>query len=639
MSREYKNDGRDQIPIEHLTGNVYIGDQRSRKRPDKEAKWLRAFEKEIAGRLTTSLHNQILINLGKEIELDQVRRLWDIEVKSGQITDEIAPETEILEVFDRTDIQGKLLILGKPGSGKTTTLLELARSLVKKALDDPSAPMPILLNLSSWKDPRQSLKDWTIAELTTKGIGSKISAKWLDDQKLLPLLDGLDEVRSDLQPACVKAINQFLSGEGKPEAIVVCSRREEYELYSEKLDLNGAIYLQELSDMQIETYLGKVDRLSLWEVLGADADLLELVRQPLLLSITLIAYRKELAERWQALQTTQARLEFLLDAYVERMLHRESNRQLYAGKKEPTAQQTRQWLVRLAKQLHRESETEFLIEKMQPSCFSHKDQRILYRCYFCISYFLVFVLIGGLIGAASGDIKASAIYGLLSGLVYGLGVGIVFVIIDGIKKINPVASLKFSIVRKTSLQQLWENSQRWLIGGFLFGLLAGVCVKAIGGRVEGSIVAVLVGTSGGFIFGLMNDSKVDVETHIKANQEMIDSGKNVIFTLLIALLISPIFEIIVQQSVTLGEDSIDIARGIITISQSCFFWLSFQEGGGKACVQHFALRLTLYQSNSIPWNYARFLNYATERMFLQRIGSRYRFIHKLLQEHFAKMEL
>ncbi len=35
----------------------------------------------------------------------------------------------------------------------------------------------------------------------------------------------------------------------------------------------------------------------------------------------------------------------------------------------------------------------------------------------------------------------------------------------------------------------------------------------------------------------------------------------------------------------------------------------------------------------------RFLNSATERMFLQRIGGRYRFIHKLLQEHFAKMEL
>jgi len=392
MSREYKNDGRDQFNVENAR-DIHIGEQRSRKRPDRELKWLRAFEKEIAGRLTTSLHNQILINLGKEIELDQVRRLWDMEVKSGQITEAIAPETEILDVFDRTDIQGKLLILGKPGAGKTTTLLELARSLVKKALDDPSAPMPILLNLSSWKDPRQSLKDWTIAELTTKGIGSKISAKWLDDQKLLPLFDGLDEVRSDLQPACVKAINQFLSGEGKPEAIVVCSRREEYELYSEKLDLNGAIYLQELSDMQIETYLGKVDRLSLWEVLGADADLLELVRQPLLLSITLIAYRKELAERWQALQTTQARLEFLLDAYIERMLHRESNSRMYAGKKEPTAKQTLSWLIFLAQGLGEQSQTEFLIERIQPQNLRKK----LHQWQYWLLLFSIASLCTGLI--------------------------------------------------------------------------------------------------------------------------------------------------------------------------------------------------------------------------------------------------
>jgi hypothetical protein len=35
-------------------------------------------------------------------------------------------------------------------------------------------------------------------------------------------------------------------------------------------------------------------------------------------------------------------------------------------------------------------------------------------------------------------------------------------------------------------------------------------------------------------------------------------------------------------------------------------------------------------------NAARFLNYATERSFLQRIGGCYRFIHRL-QEHFAGM--
>ncbi|HEY9853433.1 MAG TPA: hypothetical protein V6D28_28440 [Leptolyngbyaceae cyanobacterium] len=58
-----------------------------------------------------------------------------------------------------------------------------------------------------------------------------------------------------------------------------------------------------------------------------------------------------------------------------------------------------------------------------------------------------------------------------------------------------------------------------------------------------------------------------------------------------------------------------------------------------ACIQHFVLRFILWSNGHTPWNYARFLNYATERMILQRVGGRYRFIHRLLQEHFAQMPL
>jgi len=58
-----------------------------------------------------------------------------------------------------------------------------------------------------------------------------------------------------------------------------------------------------------------------------------------------------------------------------------------------------------------------------------------------------------------------------------------------------------------------------------------------------------------------------------------------------------------------------------------------------ACIKHFSLRVILYFNGYIPWNYARFLDYCTERMFLQRVGGRYRFIHKLLQDHFAQMPL
>ncbi|NEP14853.1 MAG: TIR domain-containing protein [Symploca sp. SIO2C1] len=61
--------------------------------------------------------------------------------------------------------------------------------------------------------------------------------------------------------------------------------------------------------------------------------------------------------------------------------------------------------------------------------------------------------------------------------------------------------------------------------------------------------------------------------------------------------------------------------------------------GGQACIQHFTLRLILYRNGCIPWNYARFLDYASDRIFLQKVGGGYIFIHRLLLEHFAQMEL
>ena len=61
----------------------------------------------------------------------------------------------------------------------------------------------------------------------------------------------------------------------------------------------------------------------------------------------------------------------------------------------------------------------------------------------------------------------------------------------------------------------------------------------------------------------------------------------------------------------------------------------FLVGGGQACVQHVCLRFVLWQSGVAPWNLARFLNYCVERRLLQRVGGRYRFLHRELLDHFA----
>lgn len=61
-------------------------------------------------------------------------------------------------------------------------------------------------------------------------------------------------------------------------------------------------------------------------------------------------------------------------------------------------------------------------------------------------------------------------------------------------------------------------------------------------------------------------------------------------------------------------------------------------GGGYAVIQHFTLRSMLYKKGVAPWNYARFLDYATELIFLQKVGGGYIFIHRMLLEYFAQVE-
>ena len=59
--------------------------------------------------------------------------------------------------------------------------------------------------------------------------------------------------------------------------------------------------------------------------------------------------------------------------------------------------------------------------------------------------------------------------------------------------------------------------------------------------------------------------------------------------------------------------------------------------GGVDVIQHYTLRLILVIQGHTPANYARFLDYAVDRIFLQKVGGGYRFIHRLLLEHFAEM--
>lgn len=674
--QQNNNYGRDQY-ILNQPGTVIVNSPAAEVRDPIQRKLLEIVRKEVCDRLAQSLHQVVetsLLNLPKGAQPSQVQSPWQMELHQERQPPHLLPsDITIAQVFDQPDVESKLLILGEPGSGKTTTLLELARELIRRAETSVEQPIPVLLNLSTWKPPKDTKHDpflsWLLTELKVKyGIRQDLSQKWLATNQLLPLLDGLDEVAPQHQEACAKAINQWLTAdvEQRPMGLVVCCRLQEYEeIVQKRLFLNGAIALQPLTIDQIRTYLAQFGLDQVWHSAQTSKTLQDLLSKPLFLSIFgFVASQKQFdVSEWQRCTTETAQREYLLDQYWDAATTRnlvsvkeqEKNIQskTYGSKAPLQRKALRRALVFAAKAMEQESLTELLIERIQPRWLPRAQQRWSYRLLFGLLLGLLFGLFLGLFF----ELVLRLIFGLFFGLILGLFFGLFLGLIKRSDNIVPVEAIQISISHFTQRKTLRALRQRLIFGlitGLLFGLIGGLLFGSffalIDGLMDGLITGLIIGGIGGLFFGLvfglffgligglMSSLKADIATRIQPNQGIKNSRRNMLLTLSLAGVLFFPFRGVLEITLAKIIDS-ELVSAIVVSSLFCLLWFSFQEGGGQALFQHIALRLVMRWNGYAPFRYDRLLDYATERLLLQRIGGRYRFMHKLLQEHFATMEL
>ncbi|GAA0526422.1 NACHT domain-containing protein [Paractinoplanes ferrugineus] len=146
---------------------------------------------------------------------------------------------------------GRLVLLGEPGSGKTTLMLGLVLDLIADRRDND--PVPVVVTASGWHPAEQSFADWMrerlyrdypFLSIRTVGGGSRFDVL-LDAGLLLPIVDGLDELGDGLRSSTIKLLNQYLK---RPRRrVVVTCRTEEYRKASRpgkrEITLTGSVGL------------------------------------------------------------------------------------------------------------------------------------------------------------------------------------------------------------------------------------------------------------------------------------------------------------------------------------------------------------------------------------------------------------
>ena len=236
-------------------------------------------------------------NILEDVTAQDLLTVKELEARFQRDTRRIGQVRETKEGLEVVQSLQKILVLGKPGAGKTTflryiTLLALDGKLTENRL-------PIFVGLKDWTDSGKSLLDYIVTEFEICGLKEAlpyIEHKLTKGQGLL-LLDGLDEVTGDIDRA-IKEIRDFTDKYSQNQFVLSCriaANQYVFEQFTE-------VEIADFNDDQIRTFINRWfaedDKTAgeCWEQLNeaGNEPIKELAAIPLLLALLCITYHKRL---------------------------------------------------------------------------------------------------------------------------------------------------------------------------------------------------------------------------------------------------------------------------------------------------------------------------------------------------------
>jgi hypothetical protein len=152
----------------------------------------------------------------------------------------------------------RLVVLGNPGAGKTVLALELQIRLLEYRRHDMGSMIPVYISAAAY-DTRISWPEWLAEHLALRfSIRVQVVAKLIRDNRILPIVDGIDEMdrvgEQERARALVEALNSSMQGLERAPLVVTC-RSAEYQDLVREIDRATHIQMIPLTGDEAANYL------------------------------------------------------------------------------------------------------------------------------------------------------------------------------------------------------------------------------------------------------------------------------------------------------------------------------------------------------------------------------------------------